>query len=652
MSMFDKNISQEKLKSLEFAEAAREMEWKAPSFALKLFHGSVDFNLISPFPHQSEEEKKAGDEYVVKIEKFLRENLDPDEVDRTGLIPEKVYKGLADLGAFALKIPKEYGGMGFSQYNYNRIMHLVSSYCGSTAVLLSAHQSIGVPQPLKLFGTPEQKKKYLPMFAKGAVSAFALTEPTVGSDPRKMLTTATPSADGKYFLLNGEKLWCTNGLIADVMVVMAVTPPKIVKGKEIKQITAFIVEGNWPGIEKIHRCQFMGLHGIQNGLIRFNNVKVPRENIILGEGEGLKLALMTLNTGRLTLPAASAGISKWCLHVSREWSTKRHQWGSAIGEHEAIALKLNYIASHTFAVDAVTWLTSAMADNKHLDIRLEAALAKYFCTEVSWKIADETLQIRGGSGYETSSSLRQRGADYWPVERVLRDLRINRIIEGTSEIMHLFIAREALDPHLSKLKPLISGRTPIGAKISAALKMVGFYAVWYPKLWFPSMAHALNLLLLFINIYLIGPIEASLVALVLFLVIKLCYALNKIALPSPLDEHMEYVRLASRRLARYTFHKMMKFQQKLESKQSILNRVVDIGTELFAISATCSYAVMLSKKGQKNAIDLANSFCHESRKRIEITFHEGCCNQDKLNLKVAKKILAKEFDWMETEIIK
>ncbi|MBF0489479.1 MAG: acyl-CoA dehydrogenase family protein [Candidatus Omnitrophica bacterium] len=617
MSMFDKNISQEKLKSLEFAEAAREMEWKAPSFALKLFHGSVDFSLIAPFPEQTVEEKKKGDAYLVKMEKFLRENLDPDQVDITGIIPDHVYNGLRELKAFALKVPQEYGGLGFSQYNYNRIMHLVSSYCGSTAVLLSAHQSIGVPQPLKLFGTPEQKNKFLPMFAKGAISAFALTEPTAGSDPRGMLTTATPTEDGKSFLLNGEKLWCTNGLIADILIVMAVTPPKIVKGKEIKQITAFIVETTTPGIEKTHRCQFMGLHGIQNGLMRFNNVKVPRENIILGEGEGLKLALMTLNTGRLTLPAASAGIAKWCLSVARQWSSKRQQWGSAIGEHESVALKLASIASNTFAIDAVTWLTSAMADDKHRDIRLEAAIAKYFCTEVSWKITDDTLQIRGGSGYETSSSLRGRGTDYWPVERVLRDVRINRIIEGTSDIMHLFIAREALDPHLSKIKPLISGRTPIGVKITAALKMLGYYAFWYPKMLLPSIAFS-----------------------------------NISDLPEPLDEHMIYVQKASRRLARYTFHKMMLYQQKLESKQSILNRVVDIGTELFAISATCSYAAMLTKNGQTNAIDLADSFVQESYKRIEAYFNDGIENNDKANLKIAKKILAKEFEWMENEIIK
>ena len=615
--MFDKNISQEKLKSLEFAEAAREQEWKAPSFALKLFHGCLDFNLIHPFPKEDPDQKKVCDEYMVKIEKFLRENLNPDEVDLGREIPQKVYKGLADLGAFALKIPKEYDGMGFSQYSYNRIMHVIASYCASTAVLLSAHQSIGVPQPLKLFGTPEQKKKYLPLFAQGAISAFALTETEAGSDPRNMATTATPTEDGKSFLLNGIKLWCTNGLIADVMVVMAVTPPKIINGKEIKQITAFIVEKEFPGIENIHRCSFMGLHGIQNGLIRFNNVKVPRENIILGEGEGLKLALVTLNTGRLTLPAASTAAGKWCLNVSRQWSTKRHQWGSAIGEHEAVALKLSYIASHTFAMDAVTWLTSAMADDQHRDIRLEAAIAKLFCTEISWKIIDETLQIRGGQGYETSSSLAERGMDFWPVERVFRDMRINRIIEGTTEIMHLFIAREALDPHLSRIKPLLSAKVPINVKIGAALEMAGFYAVWYPRLWLPSAAGS---------------------------------GVN--GLPKPLSGHMIFVQKASKRLARETFHAMVKYQQKLESKQSILNRFVDIGTELFVISAVCSYAAMLAREGQVNAVDLADSFCCDARKRINVSFKEGADNTDRQNLKIAKKILAKEFEWMENQIIK
>ncbi len=617
MSMFDKNISKDKLASLEFAENARETDWKHPSFALKLFHGRLNWDLIHPFPLQSADDKKKGDEYLAKLEDFLKKNLDPDEVDHSCKIPDHVMKGLADLKAFALKIHERDGGMGFSQYNYNRAMHLVSSYCGSTAVLLSAHQSIGVPQPLKLFGTEEQKNKYLPMFGKGTVSAFALTEPEAGSDPRNMSTTATPIEDGKYYLINGEKLWCTNGLIAGVIVVMAVTPPKIVRGKEVKQITAFIVETNTPGFEIVHRCQFMGLHGIQNGLIRFKNVKVPKENIILGEGEGLKLALTTLNTGRLTLPAASVGIAKWCLNVARQWSTKRKQWGAAIGEHEAVAMKLNYIATHTFAMDALTWLTSAMADDKKKDIRLEAAIAKYFCTYHSWIIADETLQIRGGQGYEQSRSLRQRGADYWPVERVLRDVRINLIIEGTSDIMHLFIAREALDPHLSKIKALLSGHTSIGQKLSALFKAGLYYSTWYPSLFLPSAKS-------------FGDLE------------------------EPLANHMQYVEYTSKRLARLVFHNMMKYQKKMEAKQVILNRIVDIGVELFVISATCSYANALAKKekDKTGVIELADCYCLTARKRIEQLFNDSSDNHDKQSLKIAKDILAKKYEWMENEIIK
>jgi len=308
----------EKAKSLDVAEDAREQTWKNPSFVGELFGGKIRWDLIFPFPEQSPEDKKIGDEFVAKLEAFLRAKVDADAIDRNSLIPDEVMKGLAELGCFGMKIPKEYGGLGLSQINYNRAVALVASHCGSTAVLLSAHQSIGVPQPLKLFGTPEQKKKYLPMFSKGAVSAFALTEPEVGSDPAKMGTTATPVEDGKYYLINGEKLWCTNGNIADILVVIK-TPPLVVNGKEKTQITAFIVEKGMPGFEVAHRCSFMGLKGIQNGLIRFKNVKVPRENIIWGLGQGLKLALITLNTGRLTVPAACTAMAKKSLQEYRRY---------------------------------------------------------------------------------------------------------------------------------------------------------------------------------------------------------------------------------------------------------------------------------------------------------------------------------------------
>ncbi|MBI3315537.1 MAG: acyl-CoA dehydrogenase family protein, partial [Candidatus Omnitrophica bacterium] len=530
----------EKAKSLEVAEEAREASWKYPSFVGDLFTGKVRWDLLFPFPEQPEADKKIGDEFLAKLEPFLKTQVDADAIDRNGLIPDSVIKGLADLGCFGLKIPKEYGGLGLSQVNYNRAVAMVASHCGSTAVLLSAHQSIGVPQPLKLFGTPEQKKKYLPLFAKGAISAFALTEPEVGSDPAKMVTTATPIENGNYYLINGHKLWCTNGNIADVLVVMAKTPPKIVNGKEKTQITAFIVEKNMPGFEVAHRCMFMGLKGIQNGLLKFNHVKVPKENIILGVGQGLKLALVTLNTGRLTVPAACSAMAKKSLGVARDWSNKRVQWGAPIGHHEAITSKLSLMTATTFAMDSVTWLSSALVDQGKVDVRLEAAMAKLFCTEAAWRIADDTVQIRGGRGYETADSLKGRGEEPIPVERFMRDARINLIIEGTSEIMHLFIAREAMDPHLRRILPLLNPKTPASEKLKKAAEMFWHYAFWYPGQWVASSRW------------------------------------RKHAKASPvLSRHIRFIEKTAHRLARGLFHAMMRHQQGLEKRQQILIRFVN-----------------------------------------------------------------------------
>jgi alkylation response protein AidB-like acyl-CoA dehydrogenase len=591
--------------ALELTEAAREVEQKS-SFVSGLFMGS--FDLPATFPTQSAEDHDQGDAFLQKLEKLLRDKVDPDEIDRTGEIPEPVIEELAKLGAFGIKISPQYGGLGLSQTNYCRAAMLLGSYCGNLTALLSAHQSIGVPQPLILFGTEEQKRKYLPRVARGEISAFALTETGAGSDPATMLTHAEPTPDGKYFILNGEKLWCTNGTKAGVIVVMAKTPPKIVKGKPKDQITAFIVETDWEGVEVTHRCRFMGLKALYNGVMRFTNVRVPRENILLAEGKGLRVALTTLNTGRLTLPAACVGLAKRCLEITRQWAGDRKQWGAPIGKHAAIADKIARMAANTFAMESMTLLAASAVDrDKHADVRLEAAMCKMWGSEQSWEIVNDAVQIRGGRGYETAASLKSRGEEPIPLERFLRDSRINTIFEGSSEIMRLFLAREALDPHLKVSGAVLNSKLPMSQRLRAAIGAALFYAKWYPKQWLPLEWFSIH--------------------------------------NSRFTTHLRYAARTSRRLARTLFHAMVRNGPKLEREQLLLGRFVEIGTELFAISSTCLRAEQLLKSDLTDAkkaelLKLVDYFCRASRLRIGEKFRAVRHNADHAGYKLAQQVLS------------
>src|SRR5256712_12418940 len=481
-----------KREALELAEASRDPLDDRGSFASNLFIGRYDFDRIYPYPAQSAEDRAAGEDFLHKLEAYLRDHVDPDEIDRTGEIPPENFAGLAEIGAFGIKVPRKYGGLGLSQSNYGRAAVLLGSWDGNVAALVSAHQSIGVAQPLLLFGTEEQKQKYLPRVAGGEISAFALTERHAGSDPATMTLRAEPTSDGSEFILNGEKLWCTNGVKAGVLVVMARTPPKLVGRKERKQITAFIVDVDTPGLEITYRCRFMGLRALYNAVVKFTDVRVPRENIISKEGAGLKVALTTLNTGRLTLPAACVGLSKRLLEISRKWAGERIQWGVPIGKHAAIAGKIAEMAGNVFAMEAMTFLSSALLDRKAGDIRIDTAMCKMWATEGTWRIADDAMQVRGGRGYETAQSLARRGEPPVAGERFLRECLVNPIFEGSSEIMRLFIAREALDPHLKVGGAIFNTQLPMSERLKAVFTSGKFYAGWYPKQWLPGNAGNLD----------------------------------------------------------------------------------------------------------------------------------------------------------------
>jgi alkylation response protein AidB-like acyl-CoA dehydrogenase len=606
--------------ALELTEAARETQERR-SMVGGLFMGDCDLTGLFPFPEQNPHDREQGEAFLERLEKFLHEKVDPDAIDRTGEIPNEVIEELGRMGAFGIKIPTNYGGLGLSQTNYSRAAMLLGSHDANLTALISAHQSIGVPQPLLMFGTEEQKKKFLPRVAQGEISAFALTESGVGSDPAAMTTKAVPTADGKYFVINGEKLWCTNGVKAGVIVVMAQTPPKMTNGREKKQVTAFIVDMDTPGIEVLHRCHFMGLKALYNGVVRFRDVVVPRENIVWGEGKGLRVALSTLNTGRLTLPAACAGASKRCLRIVTKWAKERVQWGANIGKHAAIADKIARMAAQTFAMESMTLLVASMVDrDKKADIRLEAAIAKMWGTEKAWQIVDETMQIRGGRGYETADSLKARGEAPVPVERFMRDCRINTIFEGSSEIMRLFIAREMLDPHLKVSGAVLDSRKPMGERLRAGLKAGAFYASWYPRQWLPAL----------------GGVPAG--------------------VPGKLAAHLRYARRTSRRLARKLFHAMAKHGPKLEREQVLLGRFVDIGAELFAMIATCSRAAALAREGteaqRQEVVQLADYFCESARLRVAQLFDGLKHNVDRPGYKLAQSLMASPIKPLADGIIR
>jgi alkylation response protein AidB-like acyl-CoA dehydrogenase len=410
---------------------AEELLFSGPQtlgFAKGLFFGHFNAPLVFPYPEVQPEEREAVDKAVAEVRQFMEEKVDPSAIDRNADIPPDVIAGLAQLGVLGMTAPREYGGRGFSQLGYCKIMEAIGGRDASTAVFVNAHHSIGI-RALLLFGTEEQKRRWLPQLVSGQeLAAFALTEPDAGSDAANVQTRATPSPDGRSYILNGQKRYITNGALAQVLTVMARTP---VPGSSETKVTAFLVRPDFPGFEVVEaRMPKCGIRGTATGRLAFHDMPVPAENVLGQVGKGLRIALTVLDFGRTTFGASCTGAAKTCVRAACRHAKTRVQFKQTLSEFELVKKKIAFMAAHAFAMDATTSQCAAFIDRGAEDYMLETAMLKVFSTEALWQIVNDTLQIYGGQGYFQTE----------PYERMMRDARINQIGEGANDVLRCFIA--------------------------------------------------------------------------------------------------------------------------------------------------------------------------------------------------------------------
>ncbi len=447
--------AQVEVQKKEVAELLGEVE--KLGFAKSIFFGRVRGDLLFPYPTLSPEQQSAADEAYANVKRFADTSIDAAKIDRESLIPDSVIRGLGELGVLGMTVPTEFGGRGFNQQQYIRIMELIGGHCASTAVFVNAHQSIGC-RALLLFGTKEQQARWLPGMLDGSkIAAFALTEPEAGSDAGGVRTTATPTEDGSAYLLNGIKHYITNGGIADVLTVMARTPD----GKGGSKVTAFLVTPDMPGFKVLEaRADKCGIRGTATGKMEFVDVRVPKENILGQIGRGLQAALTVLNFGRTTFGATCTGHAKVCLDAMISHAKSRVQFQQPLAEFQLVQKKVAFAASHLFAMEAMTTQCAAFIDRGADDYMLETAMLKVFATEHLWTIVNDTIQVWGGKGYFTDQ----------PLERWMRDARINTIGEGANDVLKAFIAVvgcKGPGEYLKNLRDdLVGGRWSIGKLLS------------------------------------------------------------------------------------------------------------------------------------------------------------------------------------------
>jgi alkylation response protein AidB-like acyl-CoA dehydrogenase len=616
-------------KGLERIEEARERV-TGDTFMAGLYTGEPNFSLLLP-PDESLEQIAAWKEFRPKLEDFLLNHVDPDEIDRTAKIPDSVIQGLFSIGAFGMKIPREYGGLGFSYQNYGRALTLIAGWSNILALTVAVPQSIGIAMPLLLFGSEEQKRHYLPIVAREAVSAFALTEPLTGSDAANIRTEAVLDVDGNY-VVNGEKLWCTNGPIARYITLIARVPAKredesgrgvwipVLKGEHAEQSvhTAFVLDMKIPGVVIRQRCQFEGCRGIENAHIAMSNVRIAASNVIGEVGRGLKYALTILNVGRaVSIPAICLGMAKQAWQPTLDRANSRVTFKRPLSEWQTQRMRVGRMAARLFAMEALASAVWRMADQHQYDVRIEAAIAKMYCSETTIQFLKDAQTIFGGMGYETADSKRIRGEPAFGIEQLVRDVEMYRIGEGATDVLRPFVAREALDMHLERARNYLDEKASRAQRLAEMGRLLAFYVPWYLKQWklkrLPS---------------------------------------HVVFRHTHVRAHLRFIERASRRLARAVLYAMFWHRQALQHDQGRQNRIETIGEDLLVMAVSSLYAEERQRTaGETEAWDLAEIVFGEASARIKQQIRELIFNHDTPLTTVGRKALTGIYPALSRGII-
>jgi len=617
-------------KGLERLEEARERIAGA-SFMTGLYEGRPDFDLLLP-PEEPAGERAVGEAYCRTIQSFLTDHVDPDEIERTAKIPDSVLQGLFKLGAFGMKIPKEYGGLGLSYKNYGRVLTLMAGWNHALALTVAVPQSIGIAMPILLFGNEQQKKTFLPRVAREDMSAFALTEPITGSDAANIRTEAVLDSTGHNFVVNGEKLWCTNGTIARYVTLIARVPARPLQqngtrtwipvpegtGAEQSVHTAFILDMTLPGVQIKQRCQFEGCRGIENAHMTFHDVHVPADHLIGETGKGLNYALTILNVGRaISIPALCLGMAKQAWQPTLDRANERYTFQKPLAERQTQQMRIGHMATTLFTMESLAYLVWHLADQKRYDIRIEAAITKMFCSEETIRFLKDAQIIFGGMGYETVESKRIRGEPAFGIEQLVRDAEMARIGEGATDILKPYVAREGLNAHLERARNLFDERRT-GTRFAELWQLLKFYVPWYGRQWRgmplssrPELQHA--------------KVRPKLV----------------------------FIERTSRRLARTIFYAMLCHRQALRDDQGRQNRIEAVGEDLLAIAATALSAESQERTaGRPELWDLAEELFRHASQRIDEHILGLIYNRDHFATVIGKNAFSGKYSSLSGGIIR